>query len=164
MDNDSNTFYVQVSNFDSSAVCVENNHSCFRSKLPKALHLKDKWSVALSRIYLTPKIMNIANPINTIELETRPSDSDDLYTFTKHVTKVVIPPTLCTTVTHLILILNTSMLETGVVFNIDNENICCIYERKSQSDMIYQLKLHNKTACILAYKRIKYCKIKMMDM
>ena len=47
------------------------------------------------------------------------------------------------------------MTETGILFKADNENICCIYERESHSDMIYQLKLHNKLACILGYKMDK---------
>ena len=130
MDNDSNTFYVQISNLDSNDIYVDNNRSWFRSKLPKSLHLRDKWSVAVSRIYLPPKIMNIANPINIIEFQTQPSDSSDFESYTKHVTKVIIPPTLCTTVSHLISILNTGMLQTGVVFKIDNEKNV-IYMKKN---------------------------------
>ena len=155
MDNDSNVFYVQIYNLDINDIYVDNNNSCFRNKLPKALYLRDKWLVVVSRIYLPPKIMNIANPINIIEFQAQPSDSSDLESYTKHVTKVIIPPTLCTTVSHLISIFNTSMLQKDVVFKIENENISNIYEKESQSDMIYQLKLHNKVACILGYKKDK---------
>ena len=71
MDNDSNTFYVHIYHFDSNDIYVNNNPSCFRTKLAKAHHLKDKWSVATAYIF-TSKIMNIANPINIIAFETRP--------------------------------------------------------------------------------------------
>ena len=87
MDNESNTFYVQISNLDSNDIYVDNNRSCFRNKLPKALHLRDKWSVAVSRIYLPPKIMNIANPINIIEFQTQPSDSSDSESYTNMLQK-----------------------------------------------------------------------------
>ena len=66
MDNVLSTFHVQISNVDSSNIYIENTPSSFKSKLPKVLDLRGKWSVGLARIYLPPKIMNITPPFNNI--------------------------------------------------------------------------------------------------
>ena len=67
MDTNTSTFHIQISNLDSNNIYVENHYSSFVSKLPKSIQLKDKWHVALSRIYLPPKILNITRHMNIIE-------------------------------------------------------------------------------------------------
>ena len=72
MDTNTSTFHIQISNLDSSNIYVENHYSSFVSKLPKPIQLKDKWCVALSRIYLPPKILNITCHMNIIEFVIEP--------------------------------------------------------------------------------------------
>ena len=85
MDTNTSTFHIQISNLDSKNIYVENHYSSFVSKLPKSIQLKDKWYVALSRIYLPPKILNITRHMNIIKFVIEPIEKSK-----KFMTRVVV--------------------------------------------------------------------------
>ena len=153
MDTNTSTFHIQISNLDSNNIYVENHYSSFVSKLPKSIQLKDKWYVALSRIYLPPKILNITRHMNIIEFVIEPIEKSKK-SMTR-VLKIRLPPTFCSSIAELLTVLNNSMLESRLEFLNYKGKIQCIYNRKSHSNEQYKLKLHKKLAGILGYRQDK---------
>ena len=150
MDANTNTFYIQISSLDSSNIYVENHYSSFVSKLPKSIQLKDKWFVALSRIYLPPKILNIASHMNIIEFVIEPIEKSK--SSMNRVLKTKLLPTFCSSISELLTLLNNSMEKSHVEFSKYKGKIQCVYNGKSQSDEQYNLKPHKNLAGILGYR------------
>ena len=71
------------------------------------------------------------------------------------VLKIRLPPTFCSSIAELLTVLNNSMLESRLEFSNYKGKIQCIYNRKSQSNEQYKLKLHKKLAGILGYRQDK---------
>ena len=109
-------FYLQASSDDSTAIFVENTHSNFRSKLPKAIDFDGKWMVALTSIYLPSKMRNITAAMGMIRvarLNTRQEIESEY--------QVQIPETRCSSVAELINVLNYNFSHTPLIFKEKNE-------------------------------------------
>ena len=161
MDNISDTFYVQISNVDSNNIYIENTHSSFVSKLPKSLQLREKWLVALTRIYLPPKILNIDNPMNILYLEIEPLEN--IKSSTKQIIKIEITPTLCSSIPDLLDLLNNSMSKSPVEFGKYDGKIQCIYKSEQHADESYKLKLHTKLAGMMGFVQNKLLENRGID-
>ena len=157
MDNISDTFYVQISNVDSNNIYIENTHSSFVSKPPKSIQLGEKWLVAISRICLPPKILNIDNPMNIIYLEIE--SLEKIKSSTKQVIKIGITPTLCSSIPDLLGVLNNSMSKSPVEFRKYEGKIQCIYKAGRHVDESYKLKLHTKLAGMMGFVQINFWRI-----
>ena len=60
------TFHVQVSSNDSRDVYPDNTSHDFKSVLPKMLELNDSWKVALSKLFIPRRILNLCPPFEDI--------------------------------------------------------------------------------------------------
>jgi len=62
-------FFIHAGNDDSIDVFADNKPSSFKSKLPKEINLQGRWSVALTNIFLPPRIHNIYSSMCAVEME-----------------------------------------------------------------------------------------------
>ncbi len=152
MSNNSNNFYVQTSNNDSTNVFPDNSPSYFKSKLPKAINLQDKWLVALVSIYLPPKIINFSNPMTVIEIiKSNISNVNEIGIPNE---KIVLPTKRCATIEELVTLLNSHLSEKGIIFYYIQGKVRIEVETLNDTER-YKLKLHNKLACMLGYSQEK---------
>ena len=138
-------FYLQASSDDSAGIFVENTHSNFRSKLPKAIDFDGKWMVALTSIYLPSKMRNITAAMGMIRvarLNTRQEIESEY--------QVQIPDTRCSSVAELINSLNYNFSHTPLIFKEKNE-VIGISGKQTQESVYYRISLTSKLACMLGY-------------
>ena len=150
--NDSNNFYVQISNNDSLNVFPNNMPSHFMSKLPKVIKLENKWLIALASIYIPPNIINFSHPMNIIEVIKRDeSNKSDASISSK---TVVLPVKRYTRLKDLISLLNTYLAESEITFY-SNEDKVTVVTKQMTDIKVCKLKLHNKLACMLGFSQDK---------
>ena len=145
-------FYVQIANNDSVDVFPDNTHSYVKSKLPKALNLVRKWKIALTSIYIPPKIKNISNHTNTLEIIESINNLENNYNKLVHTSKIKIPSKRYTSIEDLLNLTNKYTSESGIQFGYKEGKVYVLVE-KPHVDCT--LKLHSKLACILGYPKEK---------
>ena len=147
-------FYVQIANNDSLDVFPHNTHSYFKSKLPKTLNLVGKWKIALTSIYIPPKIKNISNPTNTLEIIKIIHNLESEGNKVVHTSKIKIPSKRYTSIEELLNLMNKHTLESGIQFGYKEGKVYFLVETPPKNTD-YTLKLHSKLACILGYPKEK---------
>ena len=152
-------FHLQISSNDSTSICTENTQSFFKFKLSKVIDFHEKRMVALSSIYLLPKMMNITTGMGMINISSM-NDRKEIETQYD----IKIPETYCTSIVELINVLNYNFSHALLVFKEEDKYIC-ISGNQNQKHIYYQIRFPSKLACTLGYsnKHIHECVYEFVD-
>ena len=155
MDKFFKNFYIQASDIDSKNIYNENNHSSFKSKLPKEINLNGKWSVALTNIYLPGKIQNITYAMTQLEIEAYSNIYFDNNLHTpKQIFHASIPECRCFSLSHLVTLLNDSLKDIPIMFTDQGDGRLGVHG-DSWGETLYNIKLHKKLAGLFGMKKQK---------
>ena len=152
-------FFIHASNVDSIDIFADNTPSSFKSKLPKEINLTSRWNVAISNIFIPPKIHNIFSSMCEMEIEVpildKPIDNDDHSPLQRVKSTTHLPSCHCESTSSLVKLLNISLHGSTLQFYIRSDGKLYVSGKKEekfhrgQNEKSYLLRMSKKLAGLL---------------
>ncbi|RZD32612.1 MAG: hypothetical protein CXT79_05985 [Thaumarchaeota archaeon] len=153
-------FFIHVSNDDSNDVFADNKPSSFKSRLPKEINLHGSWNIALSNIFIPPKIHNIFSSMCDVEIEVpnldnTTDDDNDGSPLRRVKTVTQLPSCHCESTSSLIKLLNNSLHGSTLTFYIRSDGKLYVSGKEepkfygTQNEKSYCLRMNKKLAGLL---------------